>query len=53
MTIENLIALLRNKLAAIAGQRAHAFSTGDVERVVMLDAEAEQTQTTLYQLETI
>lgn len=53
MTLDDVKALLRNKLAALARQRDYAFALGDMEQVVALDAERDETQATLDQLETI
>jgi hypothetical protein len=53
MTLDDVKTLLRNKLAALARQRDYAFAIGDLDRVVALDAERDETQTTIDQLEAI
>lgn len=47
MTKDRLVELMKNKLASIAGSLQQAEATGDVERVMQLEAERDETQITL------
>lgn len=53
MTIQELIRLASNRLAALNGARATAVATGDVSRLEALDADISETQTTLNKLNTL
>lgn len=53
MTIQQLITLASNRIAALNTSRANAVALGDIERIDALDAEIEQTQTTLAALKTL
>lgn len=53
MTVNELVRLLQNKVAALNGLRLTAFSKGDVEQVVALDEQIAETQVTLDQLRTL
>ena len=53
MTIPELIKLLQNRIAALNGLKATATAQGDVEQVVMLETQIEQTQLTLDQLRSL
>ena len=47
MTIATLIQLLENRLVALAEQRALLVRIGDIAGVVAIDAERDETETTL------
>jgi hypothetical protein len=47
MTIATLIELLQNRLAALAERRALLVRIGDIAGVVGLDAERDETESTL------
>ncbi len=47
MGIEELIAMLENRLALNAQQRAAAFARGDVNHVASIDADDATTRTSL------
>lgn len=53
MTITDLIKLMQNRIAALNGQRNSAVAVGDVEQILSIDAQIEQTQITLDQLKTL
>jgi|LakMenEpi03Aug12_release.lakeMendotaPanAssembly.Ray.scaffolds.fasta_scaffold3590153_1 hypothetical protein len=53
MTIQQLITLASNRLAALNTSRANAVALGDVERIDALDAEIAETQNTLDALNTL
>lgn len=53
MSIQELIELVRRKLASLSGARSHAYLVGDVEAVVDLDEKIETTQASLDQLLTL
>lgn len=53
MTITELLTLVRVRLLALEQQRTNAAAIGDVDRVVALDVEREETETTLAQLESL
>jgi hypothetical protein len=50
MTIATLIQLLENRLVALAEQRALLVRIGDIAGVVAVDAERDETETTLAHL---
>ena len=50
MTLKELRDILTNRLATLAQQRGYSASIGDLDRVTKLDAEIDETQTTLAQL---
>lgn len=50
MSIQDLIALLQNRIAFNQGQRTSAVQRGDVALVQQLDADIASTQATLDQL---
>lgn len=47
MGLSELIALLNNRLAYLATQRAEAFSRGDITMMTTLDADTAKTTATL------
>jgi hypothetical protein len=53
MSIAELIQLVSYKLAALNSARASAVSVGDMNQVVSLDSQIDQTQLTLDQLKTL
>lgn len=53
MSIQDLIALLQNRLTFNAGQRAAAFARGDAALVASIDADTVSTQATLDQLQSL
>jgi hypothetical protein len=53
MSIADLIQLVSYKLAALNSARASAVAIGDLNQVVVLDAQISQTQFTLEQLRTL
>ena len=53
MNINDLIALLQNRLVFNKEQRKAAFSRGDAALVASLDADSANTQVTLDQLQTL
>lgn len=53
MTLQQVRAILTNKLTALHAQRGYAMAIGDLDRVAVLDAEIQETQTTLDQLNAI
>lgn len=53
MSIQDLITMLRNRLAFNATQRSAAVARGDVQHVSTLDADTASTQVTLAALEAL
>ena len=53
MSIKDLLALLNNRLAFLASQRASAVQRGDVAVVSQTDAETAVTQATIDQLQSL
>jgi hypothetical protein len=53
MSIADLIQLVSYKLAALNSARASAVAIGDLNHVVLLDAQINQTQLTLDQLRSL
>jgi len=53
MTIENLIALLSNRVQFLQSQRPILVAVGDVAGILSLDEELAQTEATLNQLRTL
>jgi hypothetical protein len=53
MTIEEIKTILANRLAVLASQRGHAVAVGDLARATELDAEINETQATLSQLNSL
>lgn len=53
MSLNDLIRLVRARLAALNSAQATAAAIGDVEQTVRIAAEVSQTQTTLDQLLTL
>jgi hypothetical protein len=53
MQIEKIISILTNRLATLAAAKTHAEVVGDLDRVVAIDAEIEETQATLAKLQNI
>lgn len=53
MTIQELIQLASNRLAALNVARSTAFITGDVQRLNALDADIAETQLTIDKLNTL
>ena len=53
MTLAELIQLVSYKLSALNSARASALTIGDMNQVVVLDAQINQTQLTLDQLRSI
>ena len=50
MTLQDLIRIVSAKLTALNSAKATAMSLGELDRVVQLDADIEQTQATLVAL---
>jgi hypothetical protein len=50
MTIEEIIRIVRNRLASLQSQRTSAVATGDLDRVASLDVDIHETQATLSRL---
>lgn len=53
MSLEELIKLVQSRLIALNGLRATAVALGDINQIVLLDSQIEQTQLTLDQLNTL
>ena len=53
MSLAELIQLVQNKLSALNSARASAAAVGDINQVVLLDAQIAETQLTLDQLKTL
>lgn len=53
MSLEELIRLVQNRLTALNGLRSTAAALGDVNQVILLDSQIQQTQLTLDQLNTL
>jgi hypothetical protein len=53
MSIDELIQLVSYKLSALNSARASAVAVGDLNQVVALDSQINQTQLTLDQLRTL
>lgn len=53
MSVAELIQLVENKLAALNSARASAAAVGDINQVILLDAQISETQLTLDQLKTL
>lgn len=53
MSLAELIQLVQNKLSALNSARAAAAAVGDINQVVLLDAQVVETQLTLDQLKTL
>jgi hypothetical protein len=53
MTIQEIKTILANRLAVLSAQRGHAVAVGDLARVSQLDAEINETQSTLSQLHSL
>ena len=53
MKIADLIDILTNRIAILNAQKAHATSVGDLQRVLAIDEEITETETTLNQLKSI
>lgn len=53
MTLQQVRAILTNKLTTLHAQRGYAMAIGDLDRVAAIDAEIQETQTTLDQLNAI
>lgn len=53
MQITEIIEILRNRLNTINNGKAQAKEVGDLDSVLKLETEAEQTKLTLTQLETV
>jgi hypothetical protein len=53
MSLAELIQLVQAKLAALNSARASAAAVGDINQVVLLDAQIAETQLTLDQLKTL
>ena len=53
MNIPDLIKLLQKKIAALNSARSTAYSLGDVDQVMLIDAQITETQLTLDQLNTL
>lgn len=51
MTIEEIIAILKNRLAFNAQQRNAAVSRGDIEQVAALDADTVTTQASIDEMQ--
>ena len=53
MTVNEIIDMLRRRVANLQATRTQASQIGDVARVAALDAEVTETEATLAQLETL
>lgn len=53
MNIKDLLYLLNRSIATLNSERAVASSSGDVERVLMIDMKLLETETTIAQLKTL
>ena len=53
MTIEFLIRVLSNRLTRLRDARVHAEAQGELEKIIQLDLEIAETQTTITQLSTL
>lgn len=53
MSIAELISLLENRLATLNNSKATAVALGDLGQLNVLDAEIQQTTSTLVQLRTL
>lgn len=53
MTIEFLIRILTNRLTRLRESRIQAEANGDLERIIQLDLEIVETQSTLMQLSSL
>lgn len=53
MTVQDLIQVVSARLAALNSARSTAISLGDLARIAALDADIEETQTTLDALKTL
>ncbi|MFN7881569.1 MAG: hypothetical protein ACK5PF_00930, partial [bacterium] len=53
MTIREIIDMCEARLVQLDGRRTSATSLGDIRQVQQIDAEKEETQTTLNQLRTL
>jgi hypothetical protein len=53
MQISELIKIVANRIAALKSRRTLATAAGDLEQVVTLDNQIEETQTTYAKLQTI
>jgi len=51
MTIEEIIAILKNRLAFNAQQRTAAVNRGDIDQVAALDADTVTTQASLDEMQ--
>lgn len=51
MKINELLILLKNSLTALQAERATAYASGQVARVLEIDAKIAETQTTIDQIE--
>ena len=53
MNIKDLMSLLNRSITTLNSERAVASSSGDVERVLMIDMKLLETETTIAQLKTL
>lgn len=53
MNIKDLLSLLNRSITTLNSERAVASSSGDVERVLMIDMKLLETETTIAQLKTL
>lgn len=53
MSLAELIQLVQSKLAALNSARGTAASLGDINQVILIDAQIVETQLTLDQLNTL
>ncbi len=53
MTVQDIVRLLGAKLAALNSAKATAMTLGDFDRIVALERDIDETQTTLHRLQSI
>lgn len=53
MTITELIGIVSNRLISLAQAKAHAATIGDLDRVASIDADINETESTLSQLRSL
>jgi hypothetical protein len=53
MSLEEVLRILRNRLATLGLQRSHAASVGDLERVSAIDEDILSTEQTIARIESL
>ncbi len=53
MKLTELVTLLANKLSSLNNAKSTAIVSGDVERVIQLDSEITETQSTINAMQTL